>query len=469
MLARIPASIAFGLALVAAAPTGVTAQQPASPATTTAPAADSGFRWRAPSGETRTAASSGAAATGTAATAPAAAPRTPVAKVTSGSGTLPNGNGQVWREYDISPYTARVTSTNRPEQAIVDWVLRETGYETWHSNVVTVLSADAKALRVYHTPEVHAVVADVVDRFVQSQGETQNVQVRFVAIGGPSWRIRAQQMLRPVPVQTQGIQAWLIAREDAALLTAELRKRSDFRELSAPQMFIPSGQSGVVSLIRPRQYPADVVMRSDVWPGYEVKPAQFDEGMSLEISPLVSLDGRSLDAVLKVNIDQLERLQSLAVDVPSTVAPRQRTELQVPQISHLRLHDRFRWPREAVLVVSLGIVPLPSTTDAAPGGIRLPAVLGGGPDRGELLLFVDGKSGSVGVVPAAATATLPTAGAPATSIPALSTGTTVPAVSLPGTSIPGTSIPGTAIPGTSLPTTVGGIPTLPGRSTTPRY
>jgi hypothetical protein len=362
----------------------------------------------------------------------------------------------VWREYDISPYTARVTSTNRPEQAIVDWVLRETGYETWHSNVVTVLSAEAKVLRVYHTPEVHAVVADVVDRFVQSQGETQNVQVRFVSIGGPSWRVRAQQMLRPVPVQTQGIQAWLIAREDASLLIAELRKRSDFRELSAPQMFIPSGQSGVVSLIRPRQYPADVVMRADVWPGYEVKPAQFDEGMSLEISPLVSLDGRTLDAVLKVNIDQLERLQSLAVDVPSTVAPRQRTELQVPQISHLRLHDRFRWPREAVLVVSLGIVPLPSTTDPAPGGIKLPALLGGGPDRGELLLFVDGKSGSGGVVPAAAaTPMLPTAGTPATSIPA----TTVPAVSLPGISIPGTS----------LPTTVGGIPALPGRSANPRY
>jgi len=160
---------------------------------------------------------------------------------------------------------------------------------------------------------------------------------------------------------------------------------------------------------------------------------------------------RHLTVDLENCIDQLERLQTLAVDVPSTVAPRQRTDLQVPQISHLRLHDRFRWPREAVLVVSLGIVPLPSTTDAAPGGIRLPAVLGGGPDRGELLLFVDGRSGSTGVVPAAGgPATLPTAGGPATSLPA-------------------TTIPGTAIPGTALPTTVGGIPTLPGGPATPRY
>ena len=63
--------------------------------------------------------------------------------------------------------TARVTSTNRPEQALVDWVLRETGYEVWHSNVVSMLSADARTLKVYHTPEVQAIVGDVVDRIEQ--------------------------------------------------------------------------------------------------------------------------------------------------------------------------------------------------------------------------------------------------------------------------------------------------------------
>ncbi|MBA3484516.1 MAG: hypothetical protein H0T51_22155, partial [Pirellulales bacterium] len=49
------------------------------------------------------------------------------AQVTKGAGTLPNDHGQVWREYDITPYTIRVESTEHPEQAIVDWILRETG------------------------------------------------------------------------------------------------------------------------------------------------------------------------------------------------------------------------------------------------------------------------------------------------------------------------------------------------------
>ena len=69
------------------------------------------------------------------------APRQPIARVTEGSGALPNDAGQVWREYDITPYVVRVTSTNRPEQAIVDWVLRDTGYEAWHSEPFRFLSA----------------------------------------------------------------------------------------------------------------------------------------------------------------------------------------------------------------------------------------------------------------------------------------------------------------------------------------
>jgi len=390
---------------------------PNQPATSTGTSGTFSGMWRSPTGELRSAATatSGAPNVGTrnnsGLTPIGGAPRAPIAKVTSGTGTLPNKDGQIWREYDISPYTARITSTNRPEQAIVDWVLRETGYEAWHSNIVTVLSADARVLRVYHTPEIQAVVADVVDRFVNTQGASQVVNVRVVSVDGPNWRTRAQAALQPVPVQTQGISAWLMARENASLLLTELRKRSDFREHSAAQPYIASGQSSVVSMLRPRPYTSDVVMQPDAWPGYKATSAQFDEGFSIEISPLSSLDGRSLDAVVKVNIDQLERLQTLAVEVPSAVAPRQRTDIGVPQVSQFRLHDRFRFPADQVLVVSLGIVPIPSAADAT-SGFRMPAVLSGGPDRGEMLLFIDSR-GAATTAPVAGPTT-PAAGPTAT-------------------------------------------------------
>ena len=73
------------------------------------------------------------------------------ARVSKGSGTLPNDQGQVWREYDIRPYTNRVANTARPEQAIVDWILRETGYEAWHSDPVGLLERQPRhAPRLSH-------------------------------------------------------------------------------------------------------------------------------------------------------------------------------------------------------------------------------------------------------------------------------------------------------------------------------
>ena len=162
-------------ALVALAPAGIALAQLPGPGTPTGnpgPLAP-------PVGASIAAPVTPAAATAPAPLRPVADPnRKPIARVTNGNGTLPNDHGQVWREYDISPYTLRVTTTNRPEQAIVDWILRETGYEAWHSEPLAILSADKRTLRVYHTPEMQAVVAEMVDRFVNGQAETHAFGLR---------------------------------------------------------------------------------------------------------------------------------------------------------------------------------------------------------------------------------------------------------------------------------------------------
>lgn len=316
-------------------------------------------------------------------------PRRHIAGVTQGPATLPNEQGQVWREYDISPYTVRVSSTNRPEQAIVDWVLRETGYEAWHSEPLGILCANRRSLKVYHTPEMQAVVADVVDRFVSSEAESQAFGLRVVTVGSPNWRAKAHPLLRPIAVQTQGVQAWLLQKEDAALLLAELRKRIDFREQSSPQVFVNNGQSAMVNIGRPRTYVRDIIPKPQTWPNYEPEYAQFEEGFSLELNPLLSLDGRSIDAVLKCNIDQLEKLVTVSLDMPSPAAPRQRAQLEVPQAIYCRLHERFRWPTEQVLLVGLGMVANPTPNDSHPLLKGLPLV--SEPMRADLLLFVENK------------------------------------------------------------------------------
>ena len=343
-----------------------------------------------------------------AATAAASAPRQPIARVTAGSGSLPNDHGQLWREYDISPYTLRVTSTNRPEQAIIDWILRETGYEVWHSEPLGILSANQRTLRVYHTPEIQAVVADVVDRFVASQAETQAFGMQVVTVDSPNWRTRAQRTMRPVQVQTQGVQAWLLSKEDAAMLIAELRRRTDYREHSSPHLLVNNGQSTVVSATRGRTYVRSVKLRPEAWPGFEPETAIVDEGFSLEFNPLLSVNAQTIDATIKCDIDQVEKLVAVMLDVPTPAAPRQKAKVEVPQITHFRFHERFRWPVDQVLLVEMGVVAMPMPVDGKPlvAGLPLPLPLPTWPARADMLVFIESK-GKVSQTPRVTRAGLP--------------------------------------------------------------
>lgn len=317
--------------------------------------------------------------------------RPAVARVSKGPGSLPNDAGQEWRDYDITPYTARVTSTNRPEQALVDWLLRETGYEAWHSEPLGLLSANQRTLRVYHTPQMHTVVGDMVDRFVNSQAESHAFGLRVITLGSPNWRAKAHAMLRPVATQSQGVQAWVLAKEDAALLSADLRKRTDFREHSSPHLLVNNGQSTVVASTRPRNYVRNVLVRAAAWPGFEPELAQIDEGFSLEFSPLLSLDTRTIDAVIKCNVDQVEKMIPVMIEVPTAVAPRQRTKIEVPQVNSCRLHERFRWPADQVLLISLGVVASPTPKPGNPLVAALPLGLA---SRADLLVFVESRAAS---------------------------------------------------------------------------
>ena len=310
--------------------------------------------------------------------------------MTKGPDSLPTDAGQEWRDYDISPYTARVTSTNRPEQAILDWILRETGYEAWHTQPLAMLSIDSRRLRVFHTPEMHAVVSEMVDRFVNTEAESHAFGMRVLTIGSPNWRAKSHKMLHPVTTQTQGVQAWLLAKEDAALLTADLRRRSDFQEHSTPHLLVNNGQATQVPAMRPRNYVRDVLFKSEAWGGFEPQMAQYEEGFKLEFNPLLSLDGKVVDAVIRCEVSQVEKMIPIMIDVSTQTVRGQRTKIEVPQGISSRLHERFRWPADQVLLISLGVGPAP----VPPPANSLNALVAS-PTRAELLVLVESK-GKVG-------------------------------------------------------------------------
>lgn len=164
-------------------------------------------------------------------------------KVSKGAGVLPNEHGQIWREYDLSPYTLHVRDATRPEQAVVDWILRETGTEVWFSEPLGILSATSTTLRVYHTPEMQERVRGIVERFVGVSADPQPLGLKLMTVGSPSWRARAVSLLKPVDVKSPGVEAWLLSRENAALLYDQLKARGDFREHSAPKVEVANGQT----------------------------------------------------------------------------------------------------------------------------------------------------------------------------------------------------------------------------------
>src|SRR3954463_96631 len=318
------------------------------------------------------------------------------ARVSKGAGTLPQDKGQVWREYDIRPYTLRVNTTARPEQAIVDWILRETGYEAWHSDPVGLLSANKETLRVYHTPEMQAVVADIVDRFVNSAASAYGFTLRVATVGNPNWRAKALTMMTPIPIQSPGVQGWLLAKENARLLISELARRTDYREYNSPQQIVNNGQSILLSTMRPRSYIRSAAVTQTAWPGYQPEMGTIEEGFSLEFSPLLALDLGSADAVVKLRLNQVEKMLPVKLDLPTTVAPNQRVQIDVPQMTSSNLHERFRWPTDKVLLLSMGVVATPGKTKDNPisDAVTDAVPMLKGPPRADAILFVE----SAGIV-----------------------------------------------------------------------
>ncbi len=326
--------------------------------------------------------------------------KAPITLVSRGTGTLPNDHGQLWKQYDISPYTSRVSTTEHPERAVIDWVLRETGTEVWFSEPLGILNANRTTLYVYHTEAMHRLIGDVVDRFLVDcvdgkEAESYAFSLRLVTIASPNWRTAAMPLLQPVDVKAAGVDAWLVSKENAAVLIGQLQKRTDYREHNSPNVLIANGQSHTISRTTPRNYVRTVRMTRNVWPGHELDMGQIQEGYSLQISPLMSLDGNTIDAAVRCHIDQVEKLVPVAVDVPSAAGGAQRVQIQVPQVVSWRLHERFRWPSSQVMLLSCGVVASPTAERSGPFGLPIPSVPGialtDSPGRADALLFIECK------------------------------------------------------------------------------
>jgi hypothetical protein len=270
------------------------------------------------------------------------------------TGQIPATDGQVWKQHDISAFVKQAGEGS--ERFVVDWILQETGYPAWHGAAPASLSADADRLSCFHGPEMQARVEDIVARFVDSAAVPHRFTVRVLGLDTPAWRTEARPVLTAVPAATPGVQAWIAPRETAAAVLARLRSRSDCRELPTGPVLAANGLPATLSGGRKQPYVQDIAPRPDVWPGWQMQSAACDEGLAIDVHPLLSRDGAAVEAVLRCRIDQIERMAAVSLASPVN---QQRVQVEVPQVAAVRVGERFRWPANQTLFVGLGLVPWP--------------------------------------------------------------------------------------------------------------
>jgi hypothetical protein len=167
-----------------------------------------------------------------------------------------------------------------------------------------------------------------------------------------------------------------------------LRRRPDYKDQGTGQVSHHDGQSVVLKNTRPMQFVRSIRWAPNQNPSYHPLMTTIDEGYSLEISSLSSLDGKTIEASIKCHVDQLEKLNSVKVDVPgATGLTVDRINLQIPQLVSWRLQERFRWQNDQVLLLSCGVVATPLPQNDLP--VNLPGVFNNNRYRADALIFIE--------------------------------------------------------------------------------
>ncbi len=327
--------------------------------------------------------------------APASAPTGPppeITRVSQSFESLPNSAGQVWREYDIQPYTSQITGETNPQKAIVDAILRQTGREMWFHEPFGILNANREKLFVYHTPEIHNQIRPILDRFMNGRGQPQAIELGLYTVGNPNWRVVALPMMQPIQLASPGVEAWVASKENAARIISQVSSRNDFRSHASGRAIAHDGQEFTLSRRTPEQFVRTIQWTPGQGAGYQPVLTQFNEGYDVGLSMLTTLDGQSIEAFIHCNVDQIEKRTTVQIPVQDPSGVSNRINLQIPQIVSWRLEERVKWPVDHVLIVSCGVVAMPAAENVNRplGGLLEP-----GHNRADALLFIDyrGPSG----------------------------------------------------------------------------
>ena len=320
------------------------------------------------------------------------------AKIQHGSPSLPNTHGQIWCEYDISPYTKsdEVATTAEPQQVIVDWIIDHTGAKAWHGEPLGILSANADKLYVYHTPKMQQEVAKIVDRFVNPHVNDDAYTFRVISLNNPSWLAKGHEFMTPITINTAGVQGWLMEKEYYTRLISDISSKPEYKELGSSQLMIGNGRQHLVNASIPRKYTRNVLPDPKTWPGYTTEMSVIHEGYKICMTPLSGIDGETAELLIKCDMSQVEKMYPVILSVPSPTGARQRVTVESPQVAQFHLDEKIDWPKGKVLLLDFGTVPIPGAAKYNDNGKLIPDIsrklAGNSTVRGNILLIVECKT-----------------------------------------------------------------------------
>jgi hypothetical protein len=261
--------------------------------------------------------------------------------------------GKVWREYDISAYTAKFYPNDHPEEAVRKWLLSETGgQQAWHGSEVSSLAVSSQRVTVYHTPEMQARVADLLGRFVYyTPGELQ-ARVQIVNVKHIKWRKELLPRLRPIDSTASGREVWLIEPTDANALLQMTTNGWNGELLADKQFKVANGQTAKGFWpTKDGGYVRKLSFTGGQYTSYRPAEVSTQDGVSFAISPLIAPDAATLELDLEVKASKLTSVKDVHLDAPG------HEKVQVPEVATAVVSGKFVVPPGKYLLVSLGLVP----------------------------------------------------------------------------------------------------------------
>ncbi|MBQ9873911.1 MAG: hypothetical protein IJM30_05570 [Thermoguttaceae bacterium] len=275
---------------------------------------------------------------------------------------LPDGAGQFWIVYDISPYSRRFPNLKEPQNSIVNWILFDSGKDFWRKEPFGVLSATSERLYVYHNAKIQRYVSNIVDRFIDPTKRDVSFSVKVYAVQNPDWRVREARDLAPASVTIEGngadVQAWTVDREKLPKIIADLERRQDRVVLTDSQNVVPNGGTfGWGSSAPKKTFSRDFRADSSVPAGYASDVSSIDEGRRIETTPLLSIGGEVFELSFRYQATVVERMKTFSMRVSTESSPRAQLTVERPEIASCDISGKISVPRSKAAIIDLGMVP----------------------------------------------------------------------------------------------------------------